>query len=349
MLLFILAKVLTPSDLSEGELPPPVTLLPYEGKYEGDPRFDAVFGDLQTEADDALARAMDDLGVGGPSGWSPTVAVVDASSGLEGERYRGPTGVARGLAHEVSIELRPEYFLVGHADLGRVLEHEMVHAIVRSRIIPGGDPVPEWLVEGMAVWAADEVETKLNEGAVAEGVWGFSDSGHPYAQYALQGQMVACVDELYGREAVHALAFGMAKKRNQARSRKKAIGTDFEADVMECVRGQWDASRPAELEAIEGATKDAGAGAKFLLDHPTSPFAPTIEKSLALNTGDEELLLAATLGPPTSLDDQIWLALAVVRHMEGDIEGARAALETQLLDYPWSPSRELAQDALRAL
>ena len=119
-------------------------LLPYDGKYLGDPRLDAIRKELPTRAEAARRKLEDLLQVKVPA---VEIRLEDAGDDRSGVFAESKDGV---------ITLKTEYLVLGAFDLDKTLVHETFHCLHRARLGRRYDRVPEWAREGAALYVAGQ-------------------------------------------------------------------------------------------------------------------------------------------------------------------------------------------------
>ncbi|HEX5136322.1 MAG TPA: hypothetical protein VFY93_05070 [Planctomycetota bacterium] len=132
-------------------------LLPYDGKYAGDPRLDAIRKELPARAEAARRTLADLLGVDVPDVAIRLEDAGDDRSGVFAE------------SDDREIVLKTEYLVLGAFDLDKTLLHETFHCLQRRRLGKRYGRVPEWAREGAALYVAGQASERARSLAAIAG------------------------------------------------------------------------------------------------------------------------------------------------------------------------------------
>jgi tetratricopeptide (TPR) repeat protein len=365
----MLPLLLLPHLLGTVAAVPAVAVQDYTGKYQEDPRYEAAFHDLQARADAALLEAESRMWVPRPKGWNPTLRIEDAAAPRAPEVFKGFSARTSGMVDEVVVTVHPEFVVNGQHQLDQLLVHEMSHALLRSQHVRGAGPVSRWVVEGLGIWAARELEAHYGY-FDTQGLWtrpdkafgGLNRSGGGVARYLEYGLAIECLESRVGVEGVQALAVGIATSRKPYKKVEKAAGAKWKSivkDLDKCVKAEARNHAPEGLTdfiailATKKNTKDPAlvlkASREFLEKWPESRVAPLafFHAGRALEAlGETEDAIASLeafleMDSKSTFRDDSLMALANLTLKQSPMTGsAYAAL--LLLDHPDSPRRDHA-------
>jgi len=134
----------------------------YAGKYIGDPRFQALMADLPALVERSAARLEQALGL--PRGGYRTLMLrfrdTASNGGGGGSRATTDTVGVEGKPVEV-IGFYTEYMVLGREDFEQRLVHEMQHAAMRAALGQAYLELPAWVREGLALFGAGQIETRV--------------------------------------------------------------------------------------------------------------------------------------------------------------------------------------------
>lgn len=159
--LFTLAPLLGPDDRSA-----PKALQEYQGKYKNSTRLLRFAKRLPKYRSKALKRIEKRLGIVPEDSDLIKVVFKDAlEAGAKTIRiFRGPAFSTFWDDDEgkIVILLRTEFLVNRRYDAREELTHEMAHAVMRERMDRDDyAAMPRWLREGLALWAAGQVESRI--------------------------------------------------------------------------------------------------------------------------------------------------------------------------------------------
>jgi len=227
----------------------------YHGKYAGQNRFEKAVHEVEAAYDAGLKSVAEKLGLAPASGKTITVVLRDARD--ENAEILVPYAEApfktRWEGDDAQIILHAEFMMTGRYDPPRSLVHELTHAVVRTHISPEAyKGVPTWLREGLAVWAADQIEEK----AVA--LHCFSDQD---AEQWVRGLQDTRDAESLTRYAEYGLAIEFLYRQKGAAAVTKLVadvvsGSDAAAAVARAGGSGWDeftaAARAYAVQRVRG-------------------------------------------------------------------------------------------------
>jgi hypothetical protein len=131
--------------------------LPYQGRHLFSPGFESARAALLAYAPSAERTAASRVG-GMSEGWEVRLVIADDPVGqpdLPGRTTR------RDECGVLEIRIPAGELAAGSGERTQaILVHEFVHAIVLSEIDADAMNVPVWVMEGLAVWGADQVQSK---------------------------------------------------------------------------------------------------------------------------------------------------------------------------------------------
>jgi len=255
--------------------------LVYDGSLAEDPRFERAAAAIRGGQEQNLALASERIGVAA----NPDVPVHVLFQDLRDEDVLAQTwreGDAVYLAFSVPA------LVLGYRDERRV-QHELVHAVLRSRMDPADyRATPKWAREGVAVWAADQQEIKLdqelrNHSGNADAFTRIAadlDTVESFGvkDYYAAGMRFSWLEERGGEEAVRGWVSDVLSGTDVDAAFAKRSGVSLEE--------ARERSRAYTLERVEARAESAGWGAykataedpealaAFVEEHPTSPLVP---------------------------------------------------------------------------
>ncbi|MFQ5702145.1 MAG: hypothetical protein ACE5HU_09895 [Acidobacteriota bacterium] len=137
------------------------SLLPYRGRFTGDPRFTDLLLHIRRDLREAERKATAALGLSRRPA-RPRIRLVDDDSPFtRNGRFVGRTLQGSEGTPPV-IELRLEPILSRRVDFTSLLIHEMTHAVMSAGMGPTYARLPVWLREGIAVRVAGESDSRLD-------------------------------------------------------------------------------------------------------------------------------------------------------------------------------------------
>ena len=172
----------------------------YAGKYAGTPILAELERKLPGAVEDARRNALEKLRL------APTDAsriVVEFADAGTSPFHAVTRTVKRNGATVERIVLHLEYLVSGQSHLDGEVRHEYVHAVLRQAMGERYDRGPDWMREGLAVWAAGQLPSRAQEIAAAAllgkldpaaSLDGLADADHgmdDYAEDALAFELVA--------------------------------------------------------------------------------------------------------------------------------------------------------------
>jgi TolA-binding protein len=160
-LLFTLCPTIGPSEES-----PPTALQEYKGKYKKNTRFLQFAKRVPKYRAKALKQIEKRLGIAPEDDGLIKVVFEDALK-ADAETitpFRGPpfSTFWNEDADRIVIRLYTEFIVNRRYDARRELTHEMAHAVMRERMDQDDyRAMPAWLREGLALWAAKQIESRV--------------------------------------------------------------------------------------------------------------------------------------------------------------------------------------------
>lgn len=156
--------------LGLNNLPTPKALQQYEGKYKKSARLLRFAKHLPKYQSRALKLIKKRLGIIPEDNILIKVVFKDAiEAGAKTiQTFRGPAFSTFWDDDEgkIVILLRTEFLVNRRYDPREELTHEMAHAVMRERMIRNDyAALPRWLREGLALWAAGQVESRIQVAA----------------------------------------------------------------------------------------------------------------------------------------------------------------------------------------
>ena len=181
-----------------------VNLDQYQGKAKGDPRFDMVFAQLAEQAERAITVTQQVIGITPRRRSNVRVRLADMNV---------EKGVNNGVAYTTQdgkqcIDLFVEHYISGNARLDIVLQHEIVHAVMRDAMgTEAYRSVPDWFREGVALFVAREGEHKTSKllptvNGPEDLLTGLLDEGMPAVAYPHAWAAIELIEQTGGTEAV---------------------------------------------------------------------------------------------------------------------------------------------------
>ena len=384
-LALLVAVLLLPLPAATGQpgLPSSVLvhLAAYDGRYDGAVRFEDTFRKLDVLVQQSFARACTGLGLDVAKARAALrarihVHVRDADCRRFGaDRARCRTVTRCGVEHQ-EIDLYAEYFLSGDSDLETVLDHEMVHAVMRARMGRARyEKLPVWIREGLAVHLAGEGAAHLRRTLLAEEdvealMTGLMSRRRQLVMYPYAWLAIDALEQDAGPEGLQRFVRRLLQGGDHRRAVREVTGTTW-TRFLQQVRHHARTRIQAEAAGIEAfqrarAEYDArrfeaarAAFTGFLETYPRSAFAPSARYYRARSWYREGHFAEAAAGfqhcivrdlGRSGWIDECHLYLGIARHEVAQDKVAVAVLQDYLHLHPYADQHDLGYVALgRAL
>jgi len=280
-------------------------LLPYDGKYVGDPRLDAIRKELPARAEAARKKLEDLLGVKVPE---VEIRLEDAGDDRSGVFAESDDGF---------IALKTEYLVLGAFDLDKTLVHETFHCLQRKSLGRRYELAPDWAREGAALYVAGQGAERARALAAIALRDPFVKDPMALLVNGLDGphRLFDYYEDAAAFERVGARGPALLKKLLEtpdvAAAIKEVLGEDMATFDAETAKHAREALKPlleegdAPHAALDRAQALAGGGndtealeavRDFLARYRTDPLlgdAVRLEVDLLRRTGSQEYELAA--------------------------------------------------------
>ena len=358
-----------------------VHLAAYAGRHVGATRFDETFDGLEGHVQRSFEKAVVGLGLDPARARKHLrarihVHVLDADPRSHGaDRARCWTERRCGKEHQ-RIELYAEYFLSGDSDLVTVLDHEMVHAVMRARMgRTRYERLPYWVREGLAVHLADEGLHHLRRTLLAQEdadalLTGLMARTRRLVMYPYAWLAIDHLEQTAGEDGLRRFVRGLIDGHDPRRTIREVTGSTWnrflksvrryaQRRVHEEAAGLEDLKQARELYHQRRFPEARVAFGAFLEAHPDSAFAPTARYYRArawYREGRYDQAAAAFQGciltdlGRSGWIDECHLYLGIARHEQARDKAAVAVLRDYIDLHPYGDQQDLARLALgRAL
>jgi outer membrane protein assembly factor BamD (BamD/ComL family) len=342
-------------------------VLDYEGKYAKDPRFTARAEEVARLVPLTLRGLAGSLRL--PSVPKPRLRVRFRD--LEDRQGRAHVETREELHGDVvvqSVVFHTEPLVLDLVDVPRTLAHELVHVLHRDRLQEDYYGVPEWVREGMALYAAEQGPDRVREilatevthagDLVARLVDGLStDADHDFTDYAEDVLAFEWVAKAKGAPAARALVVDLLSTPDWKGAFERASGMPFprfEEAARAAARERIEAEVPAldEYRAAR-ALLDRGEteAAKRSLEriraaraHPARAAAIRDLATIHLRAGrldEAQGALDALEGEPlaTAFRDDAAIRRVTLAATRGKGDEAKALAQAALRDFSWKDAK----------
>ncbi|MFB6355045.1 MAG: tol-pal system YbgF family protein [bacterium] len=160
---FFILGVLAVVGCSSGNPEPgEVKLHPYQGQYKDTDRYKKIFGSFQQKFSRSMGKLRKEWGLEPTGSGDIHVKIIDQGT-KDWEVFAKVRTKENFSSSKHYLWLNTEIFLRKEVDLQQVLDHEVVHLVMRN--VMGYDSysqLPEWVQEGLTVYFADEITLHMN-------------------------------------------------------------------------------------------------------------------------------------------------------------------------------------------
>lgn len=349
----------------------------YAGKYEKDDRFKKAFGKFDVLREEALKIVCDRLGVGTVDARAIWFTIADALAPDAEKLVRyteEPFQTSSPAAGVAEIVLRPEYIVNGTHDLRETVIHELTHAVMRLRMKRDDYArVPRWLREGIALWVAGQIESRVRAllrapeyAAQPAGLLaGLDDKGGGLVRYGEYGLAIEYLVKAKGPAVIAELVARLERGEDARKAVAAVAGTTWEAfrdAAYAYAHKRIEELRPPQAETdayLEIVRLDRErqyeqvmkASRAFLGEHPESLYRGDVlywrGKAFRLRKqpAEAEKALKEVLTKHRAASgyvDEALYQLAFVRIEDRSFARARQPLRELLLDHPDTPLQDRA-------
>ncbi|MBW1809124.1 MAG: tetratricopeptide repeat protein, partial [Deltaproteobacteria bacterium] len=298
----------------------------YSGRYQNDPRLEALFSKLEKTRDQAQAATAEKTGllIGNSSDFvirfKDTELFSDFGASIQ------PLRLADGQVNLVTLSSR--HFILGIMDVQASLVHEFIHGAMREMM--GAEryyALPKWIREGIAVWGAGQLRERclnLIAGAFIKKqdpqklLCEFKLPKNPVDNYLMDAMLFEFISQNQGDQAVRNLLAEIMTGNDYTQAFEQVTGFDW-AELS------WRKERFANMY-FEGVVFESGLG--------------LFQQAQRLNqrgdrSGAIEQLVALTEGPyDRLLQPNAWYWLGRWYFQGNQFRRAADAFATILEEFP---------------